>query len=314
MQLRNALRSTAVAALFVALGCGSNKNGTNSLPPVDDCSIIPEISSAYADWPKLEPAITTDPALEAKVQQIVASMTPAQKVGQMVQGEIRALQAGDVTTYRLGSVLSGGGAWPDGDKHAAPAAWLALADQYWQESMDTDLATKVPIFWGIDAVHGQNNVYGATLFPHNIGLGATRDPCLVRRVGEATAAEVRVTGQDWAFAPVLAAVRDDRWGRTYEAFSEDPALVRKYGEEAAKGLQSWDSGTKSLKGILATAKHYIGDGGTDQGTNEGVNKHSKLEMINLFGQGYYGAIGPGGAQTVMISFNSWTNLDLGIAE
>src|SRR6185503_13994166 len=155
-------------------------------------------------------------------------------------------------------------------KHASQADWLALADAYWQASKDDQ---GIPAIWGIDAVHGNSNIFGATLFPHNIGLGAANDPCLVRDVQAATARQVRATGQDWAFAPTLAVVRDDRWGRTYEGFSEDPRITRAYGYEAMNGLQN-------------TNRRGIGDDG----------------------------VLAAGAQSVMISFNSWTNEALGITE
>ena len=140
-------------------------------------------------------------------------------------------------------MLNGGGAWPGANKHASQADWLALADAYWAASKASNTAG-VPAIWGIDAVHGNNNIFGATLFPHNIGLGAAHDPCLIRDVQAATARQVRATGQDWAFAPTLAVVRDDRWGRTYESFSEDPRITRAYGYEAIRGLQG-DAATAS---------------------------------------------------------------------
>ena len=171
----------------------------------------------------------------------------------------------------------------------------------------------MPAIWGIDAVHGNSNIFGATLFPHNIGLGAAHDPCLIRDVQAATAEQVRATGQDWAFAPTLAVVRDDRWGRTYEGFSEDPRITRAYGYEAIRGLQGHSRHGIGSDGVIATAKHFIGDGGTDGGKDQGVNPSSEAEMINLHGQGYYGALAAG-SQTVMVSFNSWTNEELGITE
>ena len=171
----------------------------------------------------------------------------------------------------------------------------------------------MPAIWGIDAVHGNSNIFGATLFPHNIGLGAAHDPCLVRDVEAATAAQVRATGQDWAFAPTLAVVRDDRWGRTYEGFSEDPRITRAYGYEAMRGLQGHSRHGIGSDGVIGTAKHFIGDGGTAGGKDQGVNPSSEAEMINIHGQGYYGALAAG-SQSVMVSFNSWTNEELGITE
>jgi len=255
------------------------------------CARIERRLPTLADWPKVSSGVTRNPADERRIARIVAGMTLAEKIGQMTQPEISAITPDEVRQYGIGSVLNGGGSWPGRDKHAAPASWLALADAFWEASMGT--RTKIPVIWGIDAVHGNNNVFGATLFPHNIGLGAAHDPCLVRDIGAATARQVRVTGQDWAFSPTLAVVRDDRWGRTYEGFSEDPRITRAYGYEVIRGLQDGDSRRLGAKGVLATAKHFIGDGGTQKGTDQGVNPSSEAEMINIHGQGYYGALAAG---------------------
>ena len=272
------------------------------------CRAIPALPGAYTAWPALAPAVTPDPTMEAQISGIVAQMTLAQKVGQMVQGEIAGILPGDIRDLSLGSVLNGGGSWPDGIRHAPAQAWRAKADAYFAESPVIG-GVRIPVLWGIDAVHGNNNVYAATVFPHNIGLGAAHDACLVEQIGAATAAQVRATGQDWAFGPTLAVVRDDRWGRTYEGYSEDPAIVRWYAEAAFKGFGNLDADGKRLHGVLGTAKHFIGDGGTTGGTDQGNNQHSEADLMNIFGQGYFGALGPGGGQTVMISFNSWNSGD-----
>ncbi|WP_285743599.1 exo 1,3/1,4-beta-D-glucan glucohydrolase [Lentzea sp. NBRC 105346] len=263
-----------------------------------------ENNRPLADWPKVRSQVGRSESDEKRIRKILAGMTLAEKVGQMTQPEIGAITPDEVRQYAIGSVLNGGGSWPNRDKHATPQAWLQLADAYYDASKAS--RTGVPVIWGIDAVHGNNNVYGATLFPHNIGLGAAHDPCLVRDIGRATAEQIRVTGQDWAFAPTLAVVRDDRWGRTYEGFSEDPRITRAYGYEAVKGLQDNAHRRIGEDGVIATAKHFIGDGGTTGGKDQGVNASSVQDMINIHGQGYYGALAAG-AQTVMISFNSWTN-------
>jgi beta-glucosidase len=170
--------------------------------------------------------------------------------------------------------------------------------------MHTDMAVKVPVIWGTDAVHGHNNVYGMTLFPHNIGLGAANDPALVERIGEAVARQVRVTGIDWTFAPTVAVPRDDRWGRTYEGFSEDPAIVAAYAGRYVTGLQGrFDPAGRPT--VVATAKHFLGDGGTDRGVDQGENKASLDELLRVHGAGYVSAL-DAGVQTVMASFNSWT--------
>jgi beta-glucosidase len=260
------------------------------------------------EWPRIKSAIPPDPALEKRIAAIVAGMTLAQKIGQMTQPEIKTATPDDVKRYYLGSVLNGGGSWPNGNKYATPADWVALADKYYDASMSTDMAVKVPVIWGIDAMHGNSNVHGATLFPHNIGLGAARNPKLVGEMAKSVGKAVRATGINWVFAPTVAVVRDDRWGRTYESFSEDPVLVASYADAYVKGMQ----GTfKRDTDVVATAKHFIGDGGTDQGKDQGDAKASKAEMINIHGRGYFTALAAG-AQSVMVSFNSWHDVAGGV--
>ncbi|HEY9026114.1 MAG TPA: exo 1,3/1,4-beta-D-glucan glucohydrolase [Burkholderiaceae bacterium] len=254
-----------------------------------------------ADAPR---AFAPDARQEAQIRDIVAHMTLAQKVGQMTQAEIRAITPDEVRRYYVGSVLDGGGSWPNKDKHASFDDWRKAADAWWDASMHTDMAVKVPVIWGTDAVHGHNNVVGMTLFPHNIGLGAADDPALVERIGEAVARQVRLTGVDWTFAPTVAVPRDDRWGRTYEGFSEDPAIVAAYAGRYVKGLQGrFDASGRPT--VVATAKHFIGDGGTELGVDQGENKASFADLVRIHGAGYVPAI-RAGVQTVMASFNSWT--------
>ncbi|UVW28938.1 glycoside hydrolase family 3 protein [Massilia sp. H6] len=267
---------------------------------------LPAAASAapLADWPRVTSAIGKDAALEQRVREIVSQMTLAQKVGQMTQPEIKSASPEDVKRYYLGSVLNGGGSWPNGNKHAKAAEWLALAQRYHEASMATDMAIKVPVIWGTDAVHGHNNVFGATLFPHNIGLGAARNPQLLEEIGAATAKATRASGIAWVFGPTLAVVRDDRWGRTYESYSENPEIVKSYAGAYVRGMQGM---LKDDANTIATAKHFIGDGGTEFGKDRGVNKSSKSQMINIHGAGYYPALAAG-AQTVMSSFNSWNDV------
>ncbi len=278
-------------------------------PALLACALALAVSACATSPDRSEPkrvatAFPRDPAQEAQIQAIVAHMTLAQKIGQMTQPEIRAITPDEVRQYAIGSVLNGGGAWPRMDKHAAPADWRALADGWWDASMRTDMAVKVPVLWGTDAVHGNNNVAGMTLFPHNIGLGAAGDPGLVERIGAAVAAQVRVTGIDWTFAPTVAVVRNDRWGRTYEGFSEDPAIVAAYAGRYVSGLQGrFDPAGRPT--IVATAKHFIGDGGTEDGVDQGDNPAGVDELLRVHGAGYVSALGAG-VQTVMASFNSWT--------
>ena len=190
-----------------------------------------------AHWPAVTP-MARDPAIERRIDALLAAMSLEQKVGQIVQGDIASTTPDDVARYHLGSVLNGGSSSPGGDEFAPPSAWLKAADDYYAASIRPDGKLPViPLMWGSDAVHGHNTIVGATLFPHNIGLGAAHDPALMRRIGEVTATELRVTGLDWTFAPTIAVARDDRWGRTYESFSEDPVIVRDYAAAFVTGLQ-----------------------------------------------------------------------------
>ncbi len=267
-----------------------------------------------AAWPTLKPHRAPDPALEARIKSIVAGMTLAQKVGQMTQAEIQTITPEEVTRYYIGSVLNGGGSWPGLNTrgkavamHGTAADWLALAKTYRDASTHTDAKVQIPLIWGTDAVHGHNNIVGATLFPHNMGLGAAHDPALVKAIGQATARAVRASGVDWTFAPTLAVVQDMRWGRSYESYSSDPMLVRQYAGAMIEGLQG---DLKSDTNVVATAKHYIGDGGTWHGVDQGNNRASLQTMIDVHGQGYYSAI-EAGVQTVMASFNSWNDVAAG---
>jgi beta-glucosidase len=253
-----------------------------------------------------------DNDIEAKVAALLARMTLEQKVGQMVQADIRSVTPDDVRKYRLGSVLNGGGAWPGENKHASVADWVALADGFYDASMDAaNGALAIPIMWGTDAVHGHNNVIGATLFPHNIGLGAAHNPDLIERIGAATAREVAATGLDWTFAPIVAVVRDDRWGRTYESYSEDPQIVSTYADRIVRGLQGAPRSREFLDSahVLATAKHFIGDGGTADGVDRGDTRLSEDDLLRIHGQGYVAAINAG-VQTIMASYNSWNGWKL----
>ncbi len=186
-------------------------------------------------------------------------MTLEQKVGQITQADIRSVTPDDVRKYYLGSILNGGGAWPAMNMHSSVDDWLKLSDAFTRASMATDMKVKVPVIWGTDAVHGHNNVYGATLFPHNIGLGAAHDPELMTRIGRATARQVRATGITWVFAPTLAVVQNPRWGRTYESYSSDPAVVRSYSEAIIRGLQgklgSSTSGPRDGEALARRRRH-----------------------------------------------------------
>jgi beta-glucosidase len=196
--------------------------------------------------------------VSARVADLLSRMTLAEKVGQMTQAE-RGAVAGDpsrVTDWKLGSVLSGGGSTPTPN---TPEAWADMVDGFQRAALNTRLG--IPLLYGVDSVHGHGNLLGATVFPHDIGLGATRDPGLVAQVEHITASETRASGPQWAFAPCLCAARDDRWGRTYESFGEDPSLVIKM-ETAIDGFQGPPGHLADADRVLATAKHYAGDGDT----------------------------------------------------
>lgn len=250
-------------------------------------------------WPARMPL--RDAALEARVEAALKTLTTRQKVGQITQPEIRTITPDEVREYAIGTVLNGGGGWPGMDRTATPAQWRALSEQFQVAALQA--TPGVPLLWGTDAVHGHNNVRGATIFPHNIALGATRDAELVRDIGRATARAVRASGLHWVFAPTLAVVQDVRWGRTYESFGADPALVRRLGQASVEGLQD---GLKDGRGVLATAKHFIADGGTRRGIDQGVSSTTPAELAQVHGAGYLGAL-DAGVLTVMASFSSWTD-------
>ncbi|XQA76514.1 glycoside hydrolase family 3 protein [Xanthomonas sacchari] len=257
-------------------------------------------------WPSQAWPLKEDPALEARITKLMAQMSAEQKVGQTVQGDIGSMTPEDARKYHIGSVLAGGNSDPGGKYDASPAQWLALADAYYTASMQTEGAgPAIPIIFGIDAVHGQSNIVGATLFPHNIGLGATRDPELMRKIGEITAAETRTTGMEWTFAPTVAVPQDDRWGRTYEGYSESPEVVASFAGKVVEGLQGVPGTPGFLDGshVISSVKHFLGDGGTTDGKDQGDTRISEQQLRDIHGAGYPPAIAAG-AQTVMASFNS----------
>ena len=232
----------------------------------------------------------------ATASQIVGEMTLEQKVGQMIQPEIAHISLQEITQFGIGSVLNGGGSHPNGNRAASASEWLAFARALRSASMETSAnSLGVPIIWGTDAVHGHNNLRGATIFPHNIGLGAINDPELIKEIAVATAREVGATGIDWTFSPTVAQARDYRWGRTYESYSDDPAIVEAYGRAMVEGIEQ--------EGIAATAKHFIGDGGTTAGRDQGNTALPTNELLEQHGSGYTGAL-EAGVDTVMATFNS----------
>lgn len=247
----------------------------------------------------LDPGAST----ETRVNDLLARMTLDEKIGQMTQAERSAVTGNSqIRDLFLGSILSGGGSAP---AENSPTGWADLYDALQSSALQTRL--KIPIIYGIDAVHGHNNVYGAVIFPHNIGLGATWNPTLVRETQRITALEVAGTGIDWTFSPCIAVPRDERWGRTYEGFGETPDLTRMMARAAVEGLQGDSLGDPSS--IAACSKHYIGDGGTTAGRDQGNTEISEAELRAIHLPGYIEAIDAGVA-TVMASFNSWNGQKL----
>ena len=257
-------------------------------------------------WPTANARPSRVSKVEARIDAIMKRMSVEDKIGQLIQVDIASIEPSDLRTYKLGSILNGGNAGPHGNDLAPPVEWLKLADDFYDASMArNDGRPAIPVIWGTDAVHGNNNIPGATLFPHNIGLGAARDRDLMREIGHVTAMETAAAGIDWTFAPTLAVVRDDRWGRTYESYSEEPTIQADYAGAVIEGVQG-KVGTKEFLApdrVIATTKHFLGDGGTggrDQG--DALIPETVLRDIHLGG---YPAAIEAGTQSVMASFSSW---------
>ena len=297
--------TAGLAAALLLAACSGDRAGGAAQPDASATTAPGAIDPA--NWPQPQWPFAEDPELERKVDELLASMTLEEKVGQVIQGDIASTTPEDVRKYRLGSILAGGGSDPGGRYNAKPEEWLALADAFWEASMDTSGGGKaIPVIWGIDAMHGQSNIVGATLFPHNIGLGATRNPELLREIARITAIETRTTGMEWTFAPTVAVPQDDRWGRAYEGYSEDPELVASFAGVFVEGLQGKPGTPEFLDDhhVMSSVKHYLGDGGTDGGRDQGDNTATEAQLRDIHAAGYVPAIAAG-AQAVMASFNSY---------
>lgn len=235
--------------------------------------------------------------VEARVNDLMGRMTLDEKVGQMIQGDSALLKLEDVGTYFLGSVLSGGSSEiPD----MSAKGWFTYVESVQKQALATRLG--IPILYGIDAVHGHNNVVGATIFPHNIGLGCTRNAKLVEEVSRVTAVEVAATGMHWAFGPCVTVPQDERWGRTYEGFGESPQLAAELGVAAVRGLQGTQVGAP--RPVIASVKHWVGDGGTAGGVDRGDTRVDEATLRAVHMAGYGPAI-KAGAVNVMASYNRW---------
>lgn len=257
-------------------------------------------------WPVLYPVEKDSAALKRQVNRILAQMTLRQKVGQLIQADINGIRPRDLLRWPVGAILNGGNSKPDGNITAPAQRWLSLANRFYLDSLRTrGVRRPIPVMWGMDAVHGANDIYGATLFPQNIALGAADDPALVRRIAQATAQEVRAVGLDWTFGPTVAVVSDVRWGRTYESYSQDPRRVAALARAMVLGLQGAPNTAQFLDAehVIATPKHFIGDGGTE-GVDQGDNRGSEAQLIQRDAAGYEAALGAG-VQVIMASFSSW---------
>ncbi len=281
------IKTFALASTALLAACGENTR-------VQSAASAPLVTEASA------PASLT-------VEQMVARMSLERKIAQLIQPQINSVTPEEMRKYRWGSYLNGGNGGPYGDEFAPASEWLKLADEMWDAStapLDGDEPV-IPTMWGTDAVHGHTNIIGATIFPHNIGLGATGDADLVRKIGAATATEIEVTGIDWNFSPTVAVARDDRWGRTYESYSEDPEIVAKMGAALVEGLQGKPGDPDYLGSgrVIATAKHFFGDGGTEQGVDQG-DVNGDIDALKAIHAVPYPLAIEAGVETIMASFNS----------
>ncbi|QCQ99526.1 exo 1,3/1,4-beta-D-glucan glucohydrolase [Brevundimonas sp. SGAir0440] len=305
--------ATALVITLMSSACAIDPGMARAGPVqavAPQASIVTDAARAHpALWPRAaSPAAVTDAATEAFVTELMSRMTVEEKVGQTIQADIGSIKPEDLLTYPLGSILAGGNSSPGGDERASAQKWVELARAFRAAAAQRPGA-KVPLIYGIDAVHGHNNIVGATIFPHNIGLGAARDPDLIRRIGEATALEVAVTGADWTFGPTLAVPQDDRWGRTYEGYAENPEVAKSYAGPMTLGLQGALSADRPLAAghIAGSAKHFLADGGTTGGKDQGDFAGSEQELIRTHLSGYPQAI-DAGVLSIMASFSSWNGV------
>ncbi len=311
--MRFVFRDAGVPLCAVALVVGLSA-GVLGLAHADAARQVARFDTTVhpALWPKVRWPLARDAALEQRVQTLLWKMSLRDKVGQVIQADIGSVTPDDVRKYRLGSILAGGNSKPGGARLAGPAKWLALSDAYYRASMDTSHGgVAIPVLFGVDAVHGDNDVLGSTIFPQNSAMGATRDPELVREIGAATAQEARAAGINWTFAPTITVPRDDRWGRTYEGYSESPKVVASYAGAAVEGLQGKPGTPQFLDAshVIATAKHFLGDGSTRNGKDQGDAEISEKTLRDVANAGYPPAIAAG-VQTVMASFSSWNGVKM----
>lgn len=299
------MRRHAIAMATALLLAGAATTAVQGVESTEAAKVHPEL------WPTAKsPAAITDAATEARIDALIARMTVEQKVGQLVQADISTITPKDLETYPLGSILAGGNSGPNGNERSSAADWAKLVGEFRAVSLKPQAnGVAIPIIFGVDAVHGHNNIPGATLFPHNIGLGAARDVDLIQRIGAVTAAEIAGSGIEWTFAPTLAVPQDLRWGRSYEGYAADPQLVADYARAMVIGLQGELVSGKTVGStrVAATAKHFLADGGTFEGKDQGDARIDEAELVAIHNAGYPAAI-DAGALTVMASFSSWNGI------
>ena len=284
----------SIAAVFSLAGCKAEtvEEVSETVEEVEEVANIPE-NPVYKD---------ANASIEDRVEDLLSLMTLEEKIGQMTQAERMYITNGDIAEYFIGSVLSGGGSTPYNN---TPEGWADMYDSFQKDALSTRLG--IPIIYGVDAIHGHNNLFGATIFPHNIGLGATRDPELVKLIAQITAIETAATGVDWTFGPCITVPQDERWGRTYEGFSEDPELVAELGKAAIEGYQGDDLSDSDT--ILACAKHFVGDGGTSGGVDRGDTICSEEYLREAYIYPYISALEVP-VDSVMVSFSSWNGVKM----
>ncbi len=305
MTFSNATALIVIAFAMLSAGCKQDTDLPAEEAAADTAATTATVTESR--WPRAVSPVVYGDELERRVDELIAAMTTAEKVGQIIQPDIGSVMPEDLREYRFGSILNGGNSAPDGKQYARAEEWLALADEFYDASMEgAGDRSAIPVVWGSDAVHGHANVVGATVFPHNIGLGAMHNPGLMRDIGRVTATEMRATGIGWTFAPTIAVARDDRWGRTYESYSENPELVSDYARAILTGLQGEASDAGFLRGtnVIATAKHFVADGGTADGKDQGDAQIDEDELVRIHATPYVAAI-EAGVQVVMASFSSW---------
>jgi beta-glucosidase len=307
-RLLSRLGVVAVVALVAACG---NSNATGTPNATATTAATSGSSAAASGAPSGRPWMDASKPVDDRVAALLSQMTLAEKIGQMTQVQNNSIDATNEGKFALGSILSGGGGSPKAGN--TPQAWYDMVNAYQQAALQTRLG--IPIIYGIDAVHGNNNIAGSTIFPQNVGMGATNDPALVTKECQATALEMNAVGIRWSFGPVIAVPQDVRWGRTYEGFSESTDLVSTLGTACIKGFQGTSLSAPDT--AVATAKHFIGDGGTAYGSSttsgptgpylldQGVDQMDEATLLKLFLPPYKAAV-DSGARIVMTSYSSTT--------